>query len=52
VWIIVGNDSASSDDGFFALTSLVVLGLAVHCGDWRWWWFSFFLLFELSFVFV
>jgi hypothetical protein len=33
MWTIVGNDGASSDDGFFALTSLVILGLAVHCGD-------------------
>jgi hypothetical protein len=33
MWTIVSSDSASGDDGFFALVSLVVLGLAVHCGD-------------------
>jgi hypothetical protein len=42
MWTIVSSDSASGDDGFFALMSLVVLGLAMHCGDLRWWWFSFF----------
>jgi hypothetical protein len=32
MWIIVGNNGASGDDGVFALTSLVVRGLAVQQG--------------------
>jgi hypothetical protein len=32
VWVIVGDDGASGDDGVFALTSLVIRGLAVRCG--------------------
>jgi hypothetical protein len=32
VWVIVGDDGASGGDDVFALTSLVVRGLAVQCG--------------------
>jgi len=50
VWIIVGNNGVSGDDGVFGLTSLVVRGVAVQYGDLELMVVLFFLLFpELSF---
>jgi len=50
VWIIVGNDGASIDDGVLGLTSLVVRGLAVLCRGLVL--VSFLFFFELSFDFM
>jgi hypothetical protein len=53
VWIIVGNDGASSDDSVLALTSLVVRGLVVQCCGLELVVAPLFLLFsELNFGFV
>ena len=48
VWIIVGNDGASGDDGVFDLTSLTSGGWRCSVVVLRWWWF-FFSFSELSF---
>jgi len=54
VWIIVGKDGASSDNGVSALTSLVVRGLTVQCGglESEVVLFFFFFFSELSFDFM